>query len=87
MAWFNIALRRVLMKSWWGSLNTELFGGMGFVYDDSGDRYRNLWETGISFSVPGLLLDGKLMFLYNDEEDFKVGFFIGSPLWGHYPLP
>jgi len=27
------------------------------------------------------------MFLYNDERDFKIGFFIGSPVWGHYPLP
>lgn len=87
MAWWNAAFRRSLMKSWWGSLNTEIFGGMGFVFDDGGDRYRDVWEAGISFSVPGFLFDGKLMFLYNDEKDFKVGFFIGSPVWGHYPLP
>ncbi|MGI6253468.1 MAG: patatin-like phospholipase family protein [Aminivibrio sp.] len=87
MAWWNAAFRRTLMRSWWGSLNTELFGGMGFVFNDDGDRYRDVWEAGVSFSVPGFLFDGKLMFLYNDEKDFKVGFFIGSPVWGHYPLP
>jgi NTE family protein len=87
MFWWNAAFRRILMKSWWGALNTEIFGGMGFVYDDTGNRYRDAWEAGISFSVPGFLFDGKLMFLYNDEKDFKVGFFIGSPVWGHYPLP
>ena len=87
MFWWNAAFRRILMKSWWGALNTEVFGGMGFVYDDTGDRYRDVWEAGVSFSIPGFLFDGKLMFLYNDEKDFKVGFFIGSPVWGHYPLP
>lgn len=88
MAWWNVAFRRVLMKSWWGALNTEIFGGMGFVDDDKGDRIEgDVWETGVSFSVPSFLLGGKLMFLYNDERDFKVGFFIGSPVWGHYPLP
>ena len=87
MFWWNAAFRRILMRSWWGALNTEIFGGMGFVYDDSGSRYRDVWEAGISFSVPGFLFDGKIMFLYNDEKDFKVGFFIGSPVWGHYPLP
>ena len=87
MFWWNAAFKRILMKSWWGALNTEIFGGMGFVYNDAGDRYKDVWEGGISFSVPGFLFDGKLMFLYNDEKDFKVGFFIGSPVWGHYPLP
>ncbi len=87
MLWWNAAFRRSLMRSWWGSLNTEIFGGMGFVYNDGGERYRDVWEAGISFSVPGFLFDGKLMFLYNDEKDFKVGFFIGSPVWGHHPLP
>lgn len=87
MFWWNAAFRRILLKSWWGKLNTEIFGGMGFVYDDTGNRYRDVWEAGVSFSIPGFLLDGKLMFLYNDERDFKIGFFIGSPVWGHYPLP
>jgi len=87
MFWWNAAFRRILMKSWWGKLNTEIFGGMGFVFDDTGDRYRDVWEAGVSFSIPGFLFDGKLMFIYNDERDFKVGFFIGSPVWGHYPLP
>ncbi len=87
MFWWNAAFRRVLAKSWWGALNTEVFAGMGFVYNDDGDRFRDAWEAGVSFSVPGFLFDGKLMVLYNDERDLKVGFFIGSPVWGHYPLP
>lgn len=87
MFWWNAAFRKVLTKSWWGALNTEVFGGMGFVYNDQGERFRDAWEAGVSFSVPGFLFDGKLMVLYNDERDLKVGFFIGSPVWGHYPLP
>ena len=87
MAWWNVAFRRVYIKSWWGSLMAELFGGMGYAWNDEGDRIRNLWETGISFSVPGKFLDARLMFLYNDENDFKIGFFIGTPMWGHFPLP
>jgi len=87
MAWWNVAFRRILMKSWWGALNTEFFGGMGFAFDDEWDRFRDVWEAGVSFSIPGVLFDGKLMFIYNDESDFKIGFFLGSPIWGKYPLP
>lgn len=87
MAWWNVAFRRILMKSWWGALNTEFFGGMGFAFDDEWDRFRDVWEAGISFSIPGVLFDGKLMFIYNDESDLKIGFFLGSPIWGKYPLP
>lgn len=87
MAWWNVAFRRVMLKSWWGALNTEVFGGMGFAFDDDWNRFRDLWEAGVSFSIPGLLFDGKLMFMYNDEKDFKIGFFLGSPVWGKYPLP
>ncbi|MDI9369644.1 MAG: patatin-like phospholipase family protein [Synergistaceae bacterium] len=87
MAWWNVAFRRVMMKSWWGALNTEIFGGMGFAFDDDWNRFRDLWEAGVSFSIPGVLFDGKLMFIYNDEKDFKIGFFLGSPVWGKYPLP
>jgi len=87
MAWWNIAFRRILTKSWWGALNTEFFGGMGFAFDDEWSRFRDVWEAGVSFSIPGVLFDGKLMFIYNDEKDFKIGFFLGSPIWGKYPLP
>lgn len=87
MAWWNVAFRRILMKSWWGALNTEFFGGMGFAFDDEWDRFRDVWEAGVSFSIPGVLFDGKLMFIYNDESDLKIGFFLGSPIWGKYPLP
>jgi len=87
MAWWNVAFRRILMKSWWGALNTEFFGGMGFAFDNEWDRFRDVWEAGVSFSIPGVLLDGKLMFIYNDESDFKIGFFLGSPIWGKFPLP
>lgn len=87
MAWWNAAFRKVVMKSWWGALNAEIFVGMGFAFDDEWERFRDLWEAGVSLSIPGVLLDGKLMFMYNDEKDFKVGFFLGSPAWGKFPLP
>jgi NTE family protein len=87
MAWWNMAFRRILLKSWWGALNTEFFGGMGFAFNDDNERFRDVWEAGVSFSIPGVLFDGKLMFLYNDEKDFKIGFFLGSPVFGRYPLP
>ena len=60
---------------------------MGFAFDDEWDRFRDVWEAGVSFSIPGVLFDGKLMFIYNDESDLKIGFFLGSPIWGKYPLP
>jgi NTE family protein len=87
MAWFNLALRRIFLRSWWGNLSAEFFGGAGWAYDDRGERADSVWETGISLSAPGRFFDGRLMFLYNDRNDFKVGFFIGKPIWGHHPLP
>lgn len=87
MFWANLAFRMMVMKSWWGSLYMEGFGGLGYVFNDGGTRIKDAWELGIALSVPGFLLDGKLMFLYDDEGDFKVGFTIGNPIWGHYPLP
>ena len=32
------------------------------------------------------IIDAKLAALYGSEE-FKVGFFLGVPIWDHYPLP
>ncbi|MFA6747939.1 MAG: patatin-like phospholipase family protein [Aminobacterium sp.] len=87
MVWLNLAFRRVFMQSWWGSLTAEIFGGAGWAYDDNGSKSDSVWESGISFSAPGHFFDGRLMFLYNDQSDFKVGFFIGKPIWGHHPLP
>ncbi|HCL78405.1 MAG TPA: hypothetical protein DIC53_00385 [Synergistaceae bacterium] len=87
MAWANVAFRLMGMKNWWGGTYMELFGGYGHVYGDGGERLREAWEAGLALSVPIFLLDGKLFFLYDDEGDFKVGFTIGTPVWGHYPLP
>ncbi|WP_286934208.1 MULTISPECIES: patatin-like phospholipase family protein [Aminobacterium] len=87
MIWVNAGLRRVFLRSWWGNLTAELFGGAGWTYDNGGSRLDSVWETGLSLSAPGHFFDGRLMFLYNDQSDFKVGFFIGKPIWSHYPLP
>ena len=44
------------------------------------------WEVGLAVNFPNNLIDIKLAAMYGSEE-FKIGFFLGVPIWDHYPLP
>ena len=52
-------------------------------------EYRKIaspWEIGLAVNFPNNIIDVKLAAMYGSEE-FKVGFFLGVPIWDHYPLP
>ena len=86
MAWANLAFRRVLSRSVLGIVAVELFGSYGYAMDKDYGRIDSPWEVGVAVNFPNNIVDIKLAALYGSEE-FKVGFFMGVPIWDHYPLP
>jgi NTE family protein len=86
MAWANIAFRRILRKGVFGSITGEIFGGAGYAWNRNDDR-DILWEAGISVTVPNNLINTKLALFYTGDREWRFGFFVGNPIWDHYPLP
>jgi NTE family protein len=86
MVWANIAFRRILKRSVWGIVAAEIFGSYGYAMDKEYEKIAAPWEVGLAFSVPNNLINVKLAAMYGSEE-FHFGFFLGIPIWDHYPLP
>jgi NTE family protein len=86
MAWINIAFRRILRRNVWGIVAAEIFGSYGYAMDKDYEKVAAPWEAGLAFSIPNNIMNIKLALMYGSEE-FKAGFFLGIPIWDHYPLP
>ena len=86
MAWANIAFRRVLRRGAFGIVAAEVFAGYGHAMDRDFNRIASPWEVGVAVNVPNDLINVKLAAMYGSEQ-FKVGFFLGVPIWDHFPLP
>ncbi|MDO9509262.1 MAG: patatin-like phospholipase family protein [Thermovirgaceae bacterium] len=86
-AWAGIGVRRVFLKSWWGTINLDLFATAGQTYDSSWTSQERVWETGLALSLPGRVFDGKILVLYDDRSEWTFGFTIGRPSWEDDPLP
>jgi len=86
-AWAGIGLRKVFLKSWWGTINLDLFATGGRTYDRSWGSLDDVWETGLALSLPGKIFDGKLLVVYDDRSEWTFGFTLGRPLWENDPLP
>jgi NTE family protein len=86
MAWINVAFRRVLKKTVLGIVAADLFASYGYAMDENYGKIASPWEAGLAFSVPNDIVNVKLALMYGSEE-FKIGFFLGVPIWEHYPLP
>jgi len=85
-AWAKFLVRRNIRESWWGTLTADLFGAIGYAYDDEGDLIDDLWEVGLGLSVPGYFFDGRLLLIWNEDEEFTLGYTIGQPRWGVCPI-
>ncbi len=86
MAWVNLALRRILNRNALGIAAAELFASYGYAMDNEYSKISSPWEVGVAVNFPNNIIDIKCAAMYGSEE-FKVGFFIGVPIWDHYPLP
>ncbi|MDR1741122.1 MAG: patatin-like phospholipase family protein [Synergistaceae bacterium] len=85
-AWVNLTFRRVLRRSFLGIVAAEAFAGYGYAMDASYAKIASPWEVGVAFTVPNDIVNLRLAAMYGSEE-FRFGFFIGVPIWEHYPLP
>lgn len=87
VGWAKLVLRRVLERSWWGSMNVDLFAAAGNTYDSGWSSQESLWEAGVSLSFPNNFLGGSLFLLYNDESELRWGLSLGRPMPVRDPLP
>ena len=87
VAWARLVFRRVLERSWWGSMNVDLFAAAGNTFDSGWSSGDSLWEAGVSLSFPNNFLGGSLFLLYNDESELRWGLSLGRPMPVRDPLP
>ncbi|MBQ7544232.1 MAG: patatin-like phospholipase family protein [Synergistaceae bacterium] len=86
MFWTNIALRRIINRTAMGVIAGELFASWGYAMDKEWHKVDAPWEIGLAVNFPNNFVDMKFAVMYGSEE-FKAGFFIGVPVWDHFPLP
>ncbi len=86
MFWANLAFRKILNRTAVGVLAGELFGSWGYAMDKGWGKIDAPWEVGLAVNFPNNIIDMKLAIMYGSEE-LKTGFFLGVPIWDHYPLP
>ena len=99
--WGKIAASKVLMKSWWGGINTEFFVAGGRTSENWNETAYTAWEAGIQFSIPTNFLPGSFIVAYGqsrahgalfehyrpDRNEFVIGYTLGIPKWWKGPLP
>ena len=86
MGWTNLALRKIISRTAMGVIAGEVFASWGYAMDKGWNKIDAPWETGIAVNFPNNFVDVKVAAIYGSEE-FLVGFFMGIPIWDHYPLP
>jgi len=85
MAWWRATIRTVIFKNWWGTINADLFYGMGYLMDTSFSIIEDPWETGLALSVPGTAFNGKLLVVYSEDDEWTFGITLGVPAWEDGP--
>ena len=85
MAWWRATIRTVIFKNWWGTINADLFYGMGYLMDSSFSILEDPWETGLALSVPGTAFNGKLLVVYSEDDEWTFGISLGVPAWEDGP--
>ncbi|MBQ7193058.1 MAG: patatin-like phospholipase family protein [Synergistaceae bacterium] len=86
MVWGNLAVRRILNRTAVGVLAGEVFASWGYAMNKDWGKIDAPWEVGAAVNFPNNLIDMKLAVIYG-SEGFQTGFFLGVPIWDHYPLP
>jgi NTE family protein len=87
MAWANIAFRRVISRGIFGSITGEVFAGVGYALYKDNNKIDSPWEAGVSITIPNNLIDTKFAVFYTSAREMRFGFFVGNPIWDHYPIP
>ena len=86
MFWANLAVRKILNRTAMGVIAGEVFVSWAYAMDKNWHKVEAPWEIGLAVNFPNNIVDMKFAVMYGSEE-LKTGFFIGVPIWDHYPLP
>ncbi|MDY6399198.1 MAG: patatin-like phospholipase family protein [Synergistales bacterium] len=86
MFWTNLAVRKIISRTAMGVIAGEVFASWGYAMDKGWHKIDAPYEVGLAVNFPNNLVDMKFAVMYG-SEDFKAGFFLGVPIWDHYPLP
>ena len=86
MVWTNLAIRKILSRTAMGVIAGEFFASWGYAMDKEWHKVDAPWEVGLAVNFPNNIVDMKFAIMYGSEE-FKAGFFLGVPIWDHFPLP
>ncbi len=99
--WAKLSASKVLMKSWWGGINTEFFVTGGRTSFGWNETLYTAWEAGIQLDIPTNFLPGSIILAYGqsrghdtiyrdyrpDKNEFVIGYTLGIPKWWKGPLP
>ena len=85
-AWMHVGLGNTFYNSWWGSVRGEIFAAYGMIMEDW-EKTNDAWEVGVALSIPGQLLNGRVLLVFDDDSEFTLGFTLGIPRWWDTPMP
>jgi len=99
--WAKLSATKVLMKSWWGGINTEFFATYGRTSFGWNEEGGHAWEVGVQLGIPTNFMPGSIILAYGqsrsnadvgadirpDRNEFIIGYTIGIPKWWKGPLP
>ncbi len=78
-AWLRLGVRRLLWESvLLGPIYGDLFVVRGALFDEEWDEVASPWEAGLALAVPGKMLGGRVLVVYDDEGNVTFGFELGS---------
>ncbi len=78
-AWLRLGVRRLLWESvLLGPIYGDLFVVRGALFDEDWDEVASPWEAGLALALPGKMLGGRVLVLYDDEGNVTFGFEVGS---------
>ncbi|MDR1514377.1 MAG: patatin-like phospholipase family protein [Synergistaceae bacterium] len=84
--WAKVGIGKNFSHSWWGAVRGEIFAGYGIIMDNwSVDE--EAWETGVTLSVPGQFLNGKVLIVYDNHGELTIGYTLGVANWSNSPVP
>lgn len=84
--WVHLGADKILMRTWWGGINTEIFANYGQVLSDWNNN-TSWWETGVALSLPLNNFAGKLFAVYDQDGEITLGYSFGVPTFWNGPLP
>ncbi|HOU31768.1 MAG TPA: patatin-like phospholipase family protein [Synergistaceae bacterium] len=78
-AWVRLGIRRMLWESvLLGPIYGDLFVTRGALFDEDWDEVASPWEAGLALAVPGKLLGGRVLVIYDGDGNVTFGFELGS---------